>query len=163
RQDRPGAAARRHAAPGALQEGIRTGVEPLHHRCRGSTPFACFEAAAFTQVASPRRPSSPSPLAGEGWVGGDAARGARISLVGPPPTPARPRQGGGGRGPRALSAIRKSRSLRGAKGAWRVHIMLSYAAKRLGLAVAVVATVIAVLFLMIYIIPGDPLSVALGP
>ena len=41
--------------------------------------------------------------------------------------------------------------------------MLTYAAKRLGLAVAVVAVVIAVLFLMIYIIPGDPLTVALGP
>ena len=41
--------------------------------------------------------------------------------------------------------------------------MLTYAAKRLGLAVLVVAVVIAVLFLMIYIIPGDPLSVALGP
>ncbi|HKF64150.1 MAG TPA: ABC transporter permease [Dongiaceae bacterium] len=41
--------------------------------------------------------------------------------------------------------------------------MLTYAAKRLGLAVLVVAVVIVVLFLMIYIIPGDPLSVALGP
>ncbi|HEX4570495.1 MAG TPA: ABC transporter permease, partial [Dongiaceae bacterium] len=41
--------------------------------------------------------------------------------------------------------------------------MLSYAAKRLGLAVLVVTVVIVVLFLMIYIIPGDPLSVALGP
>src|SRR5258708_26481041 len=41
--------------------------------------------------------------------------------------------------------------------------MLTYTAKRLGLAVAVVAVVIAVLFLMIYIIPGDPLTVALGP
>src|SRR3954471_23373491 len=41
--------------------------------------------------------------------------------------------------------------------------MLTYAAKRLGLAVAVVAVVIAVLFLMIYVIPGDPLTVALGP
>ena len=43
------------------------------------------------------------------------------------------------------------------------RVMLTYAAKRLGLAVAVVAVVIAVLFLMIYIIPGDPLTVALGP
>jgi peptide/nickel transport system permease protein len=41
--------------------------------------------------------------------------------------------------------------------------MLTYAVKRLGLAVAVVMIVIAVLFLMIYIIPGDPLTVALGP
>jgi peptide/nickel transport system permease protein len=41
--------------------------------------------------------------------------------------------------------------------------MLSYAAKRLGLAIAVVGVVIAVLFVMIYVIPGDPLRVALGP
>jgi peptide/nickel transport system permease protein len=41
--------------------------------------------------------------------------------------------------------------------------MLSYTVKRLGLAAVVVAVVIAVLFLMIYIIPGDPLTVALGP
>jgi peptide/nickel transport system permease protein len=41
--------------------------------------------------------------------------------------------------------------------------MLNYTVKRLGLAVAVVAVVVAVLFLMIYIIPGDPLTVALGP
>ena len=41
--------------------------------------------------------------------------------------------------------------------------MLNYAAKRLGLAVAVVAGVIAILFAIIYVIPGDPLSVALGP
>src|SRR5581483_6650396 len=40
--------------------------------------------------------------------------------------------------------------------------MLNYAVKRLGLAVVVVAVVIAVLFLMIYIIPGDPLTVARG-
>lgn len=41
--------------------------------------------------------------------------------------------------------------------------MLNYTIKRLGLAALVVAVVIAVLFLMIYIIPGDPLTVALGP
>src|SRR5262249_33544916 len=52
---------------------------------------------------------------------------------------------------------------RSARGAGEGIKMLTYVAKRFGLAVAVVAVVIAVLFLMIYIIPGAPLSVALGP
>lgn len=41
--------------------------------------------------------------------------------------------------------------------------MLSYAIKRLGLAVAIVSLAMALLFCMIYLIPGDPASVALGP
>ncbi|MEM9148023.1 MAG: ABC transporter permease [Pseudomonadota bacterium] len=41
--------------------------------------------------------------------------------------------------------------------------MLSYALKRLGLAVAIVSLAMALLFCMIYLIPGDPASVALGP
>ena len=41
--------------------------------------------------------------------------------------------------------------------------MLTYAAKRFGLSLAVVAVVIALLFVMIYVIPGDPARVALGP
>ncbi len=41
--------------------------------------------------------------------------------------------------------------------------MLHYAAKRLGLAVAIVSVAMFLLFCMIYLIPGDPASVALGP
>jgi peptide/nickel transport system permease protein len=41
--------------------------------------------------------------------------------------------------------------------------MLSYTAKRLGLAVVIVSVAMALLFCMIYLIPGDPASVALGP
>jgi len=41
--------------------------------------------------------------------------------------------------------------------------MLTYAAKRSGLALAVVMVVMALLFVMIYLIPGDPARVALGP
>lgn len=41
--------------------------------------------------------------------------------------------------------------------------MLSYAIKRLGLAIVIVALAMAILFLMIFVIPGDPASVALGP
>jgi peptide/nickel transport system permease protein len=41
--------------------------------------------------------------------------------------------------------------------------MLSYAIKRLGLSVAIVSVAMALLFCMIYLIPGDPASVALGP
>jgi len=41
--------------------------------------------------------------------------------------------------------------------------MLSYAIKRLGLAVAIVSVAMFLLFAMIYLVPGDPASVALGP
>ncbi len=41
--------------------------------------------------------------------------------------------------------------------------MLIYAIKRLGLAVAIVSLAMLLLFCMIYLIPGDPASVALGP
>ena len=41
--------------------------------------------------------------------------------------------------------------------------MISYALKRFGLSLAVVAIVIALLFVMIYAVPGDPIRVALGP
>ncbi|MBF9029751.1 ABC transporter permease subunit [Rhodobacterales bacterium HKCCE3408] len=41
--------------------------------------------------------------------------------------------------------------------------MLAYAAKRLGLSVVIVSVAMALLFCMIYLIPGDPASVALGP
>lgn len=41
--------------------------------------------------------------------------------------------------------------------------MLSYFIKRLGLAVAIVSVAMLLLFSMIYLIPGDPASVALGP
>ena len=41
--------------------------------------------------------------------------------------------------------------------------MLNYAIKRLGLAVAIVSLAMLLLFCMIYLIPGDPASVALGP
>lgn len=41
--------------------------------------------------------------------------------------------------------------------------MLTYAIKRLGLAAAIVSVAMALLFCMIYLIPGDPAAVALGP
>jgi peptide/nickel transport system permease protein len=41
--------------------------------------------------------------------------------------------------------------------------MMTYAAKRVALALAVVMVVMALLFVMIYLIPGDPARVALGP
>jgi len=41
--------------------------------------------------------------------------------------------------------------------------MLNYAVKRLGLAVAIVSLAMFLLFCMIYLVPGDPASVALGP
>ena len=41
--------------------------------------------------------------------------------------------------------------------------MLYYSLKRLGLAVAIVSVAMLLLFTMIYLIPGDPASVALGP
>lgn len=41
--------------------------------------------------------------------------------------------------------------------------MLQYALKRLGLGVVIVSVAMAMLFAMIYVIPGDPASVALGP
>ena len=41
--------------------------------------------------------------------------------------------------------------------------MLLYAVKRLGLAMAIVLVAIAILFSMIYVIPGDPIKIALGP
>ena len=41
--------------------------------------------------------------------------------------------------------------------------MLNYAIKRLGLAVIVVSVAMLILFCMIYLIPGDPAAVALGP
>lgn len=41
--------------------------------------------------------------------------------------------------------------------------MLNYALKRLGLAVVIVSLAMLMLFCMIYLIPGDPASVALGP
>ncbi|MEO0486930.1 MAG: ABC transporter permease [Pseudomonadota bacterium] len=41
--------------------------------------------------------------------------------------------------------------------------MLNYAIKRLGLAVAIVSLAMFLLFCMIYLVPGDPASVALGP
>ncbi len=41
--------------------------------------------------------------------------------------------------------------------------MLGYTLKRLGLAVVIVSLAMAILFVMIYLIPGDPAAVALGP
>lgn len=41
--------------------------------------------------------------------------------------------------------------------------MLIYAVNRLALALAIVVVVVAVLFCMIYVIPGDPVRIALGP
>jgi len=41
--------------------------------------------------------------------------------------------------------------------------MLNYAVKRLGLSVAIVSLAMLLLFCMIYLVPGDPASVALGP
>jgi peptide/nickel transport system permease protein len=41
--------------------------------------------------------------------------------------------------------------------------MLAYGAKRLGLSVVIVSVAMLLLFCMIYLIPGDPASVALGP
>ncbi|MDE0714487.1 MAG: ABC transporter permease, partial [Gammaproteobacteria bacterium] len=41
--------------------------------------------------------------------------------------------------------------------------MLYYSLKRLGLAVAIVSVAMLLLFTMIYLIPGDPAAVALGP
>jgi peptide/nickel transport system permease protein len=41
--------------------------------------------------------------------------------------------------------------------------MLAYAAKRLGLSVIIISVAMLLLFCMIYVIPGDPISVALGP
>ena len=41
--------------------------------------------------------------------------------------------------------------------------MLFYLAKRLGLSVAVIGTVILVLFSLLHLIPGDPATIALGP
>ncbi|MEM7045517.1 MAG: ABC transporter permease [Pseudomonadota bacterium] len=41
--------------------------------------------------------------------------------------------------------------------------MLSYVVKRLGLAVVIVSVAMLLLFAMIYMIPGDPATVALGP
>lgn len=41
--------------------------------------------------------------------------------------------------------------------------MLNYCAKRLGLALVIVSVAMLLLFAMIYLIPGDPASVALGP
>ena len=41
--------------------------------------------------------------------------------------------------------------------------MLQYVLKRLGLAMVIVTCVIVALFFMIYLIPGDPVTIALGP
>ncbi len=41
--------------------------------------------------------------------------------------------------------------------------MLNYSVKRLGLAAVIVSVVMLLLFIMIYLIPGDPAAVALGP
>ncbi|MGF7162110.1 peptide/nickel transport system permease protein [Rhodoligotrophos appendicifer] len=41
--------------------------------------------------------------------------------------------------------------------------MLVYGIKRLGVALAIVVAAMIVLFIMIYVIPGDPVTVALGP
>lgn len=41
--------------------------------------------------------------------------------------------------------------------------MFAYAMRRLGLGVAIILVAMAILFSMIYLIPGDPASVALGP
>ena len=41
--------------------------------------------------------------------------------------------------------------------------MLTYFIKRLGLAAVIVSVAMFILFCMIYLIPGDPASVALGP
>ncbi|MDP5215689.1 ABC transporter permease [Ruegeria sp. 2205SS24-7] len=41
--------------------------------------------------------------------------------------------------------------------------MLNYAVKRLGLSIAIVSLAMFLLFCMIYLVPGDPASVALGP
>ena len=41
--------------------------------------------------------------------------------------------------------------------------MLRYSVKRLGLALVIVSVAMLLLFCMIYLIPGDPAAVALGP
>lgn len=41
--------------------------------------------------------------------------------------------------------------------------MLTYAARRLGVAVLIVALAMTVMFALVYIIPGDPAAIALGP
>jgi peptide/nickel transport system permease protein len=52
----------------------------------------------------------------------------------------------------------------GANGAREeAGLMLHYALKRLGLGVIIVCAAMTMLFAMVYVIPGDPASVALGP
>ena len=41
--------------------------------------------------------------------------------------------------------------------------MFNYAIRRLGLAVVIVVVAMSILFLMIYLVPGDPVTIALGP
>src|SRR5687767_7745857 len=41
--------------------------------------------------------------------------------------------------------------------------MLAYAVKRIGLSLVIVLVAMALLFSMIYVVPGDPASIALGP
>jgi peptide/nickel transport system permease protein len=41
--------------------------------------------------------------------------------------------------------------------------MLAYALRRIGLAIAIILCAVALLFCLIYIVPGDPTAVALGP
>ena len=41
--------------------------------------------------------------------------------------------------------------------------MLNYTLRRLGLSIVIVAVAMSILFLMIHLVPGDPVSIALGP
>ena len=43
------------------------------------------------------------------------------------------------------------------------RLVLIYAIKRLGLAAAIALVAMAILFIMIQLVPGDPASIALGP
>ena len=49
------------------------------------------------------------------------------------------------------------------KAKYEILIMFYYFLNRLGLAVAIVSVAMLLLFCMIYLIPGDPAAVALGP
>jgi peptide/nickel transport system permease protein len=44
-----------------------------------------------------------------------------------------------------------------------MHVLFLYVMKRLGLAIVITIVVIALVFCMIYVIPGDPIQIALGP
>src|SRR5882762_1198035 len=87
-----------------------------------------------------------------------ACYGARRSFRRCGPTARRSWRGSGQRDPAYHAGLRRSRA-RASPG----DAMMTYAAKRVGLALAVVMVVMALLFVMIYLIPGDPARVALGP